>query len=86
MTGALIEDRRALERRLLDGYLDELRAHGVTDVPSRDDAFAAHCRQMVHGYLSILTPVEMQPDRFAVAMGKRFATAMEDLGTLDSLR
>ncbi|BBZ14961.1 hypothetical protein [Mycobacterium branderi] len=39
---------------------------------------------MMHGYLNILTPVEMQPDRFAVSMGARFTSAMEELDTLGS--
>ncbi|WP_375483432.1 phosphotransferase [uncultured Mycobacterium sp.] len=85
MTGALTpEDRAASERDLLKLYLDELRVHGADDVPSIDAAFLAHRRHMMHGYLNILCPTEMQPDRFAVAMGQRFAVAIEDLGTLES--
>lgn len=87
MTGALRpDDRRRNERALLALYLDELRRHGAREVPSLEEAFLAHRRHMMHGYLSILTPVQMQPDRFAVSMARRFATAMEDLDTLDSLR
>lgn len=87
ITGALDpRDRRASERDLLELFLGELRRNGAEDVPSLDDAFLAHRRQMMHGYLNILTPVQMQPDRFAVAMGTRFATAMDDLDTLGSLR
>ncbi|MEU6562996.1 phosphotransferase [Nocardia nova] len=85
MTGALEPaDRHASERDLLSLYLDELRRAGADDVPTLDAAFSAHRQHMMHGYLSILTPVEMQPDRFAVAMGRRFAAAMEDLDTLRS--
>jgi len=85
LTGALTpEDRHDAERDLLALYLDELRRNGARDVPDLDACFTAHRRHMMHGYLNILTPVEMQPDRFAVAMGQRFATAMEDLDTLAS--
>jgi aminoglycoside/choline kinase family phosphotransferase len=85
LTGALTtEDRRNSERDLLALYLDELRGTGADEVPGLDAAFAAHRRHMMHGYLNILTPVEMQPDRFAVSMGRRFAAAMEDLDTLGS--
>ncbi|MGV0793489.1 aminoglycoside phosphotransferase family protein [Mycolicibacterium sp. XJ1819] len=87
MTGAMNpEDRSRSERDLLSLYLDELRRAGVEAVPSLDDAFLAHRRHMMHGYLNIVTPIEMQPDRFAVAMGSRFAAAMEDLDTFGSLR
>jgi hypothetical protein len=36
---------------------------------------------MMHRYLNLngFTPVEMQPIRFAVAMGARFAAAMDEL-------
>lgn len=63
----------------------ELRRQGADEVPDLDAAFLAHRRHMMHGYLNILTPVEMQPDRFAVSMGQHFAAAMEDLDTLGSL-
>ncbi len=85
LTGALTtEDRRTSERDLLALYLEELRRNGVDEVPDLNTAFTAHRRHMMHGYLNILTPVEMQPDRFAVSMGRRFAAAMEDLDTLGS--
>lgn len=85
VTGALTpDDRHNAERDLLALYLDELRRNDVRDVPDPDACFTAHRRHMMHGYLNILTPVEMQPDRFAVAMGQRFAAAMKDLDTLAS--
>lgn len=85
MTGALRpEDRRNSERELLAMFLNELKRHGAGDVPSFDAAFLAHRQHMMHGYMNILTPVEMQPDRFAVSMGQRFAVAMDDLDTLGS--
>lgn len=85
LTGALTpQDRSKSERDLLALYLDELRSSGAEDLPDLDAAFTAHRRHMMHGYLNILTPVEMQPDRFAVSMGRRFAEAMDDLDTLGS--
>lgn len=86
LTGALTpEDRRAAESDLLRAYLDELACRDVCGVPDFEDAFLAHRRHMMHGYLSILTPEQMQPDRFAAAMGQRFAIAMQELDTLGSL-
>jgi aminoglycoside phosphotransferase (APT) family kinase protein len=82
LTGALtVEDRRGAERDLLRLYLDRL-AGGVVEAPGFDDAFLAHRRHMMHGFLSILTPDQMQPDHFARAMGLRFAQAADDLETL----
>lgn len=85
MTGALSpDDRSSNEQALLALYLDELSRTGADEVPALEEAFLAHRRHMVHGYLNILTPVQMQPDRFAVAMGTRFAAAMDELDTLRS--
>jgi hypothetical protein len=76
LTGALSpDDRREAERDPLGEYVEDLRSHGV-DAPPLDDVFVAHLRQMMHGYLNILTPVEMQPDWFAIDM--------DDLDTLSS--
>jgi len=85
VTGAMNpEDRSNFERELLSLYLDELRRNGADEAPSFNDTFLAHRRQMMCGYLKILTPVEMQPVRFAVSMGIRFAAAMDELDTLGS--
>jgi aminoglycoside/choline kinase family phosphotransferase len=84
LTGALdTEVRRVNEQDLLRDYLGRLAASGV-DAPSFNDAWLAHRRHMMHGYLSILTPDQMQPDSFATIMGGRFARAADDLETLSA--
>jgi aminoglycoside/choline kinase family phosphotransferase len=86
ITGALDpNDRSDNERDLLGEYLDGLRGAGVAAPPSLDETFLAHRRHMMHGYLNVLTPVEMQPDRFAIQMGSRFVAALTDLDTLGCL-
>src|SRR3546814_5996560 len=37
-----VEDRRAAEKDLLAGYLTALKAHGVANPPSREDAWEAY--------------------------------------------
>lgn len=86
LTGALTpEERQATEHDLLTLYRRALTAHGV-DAPSRDELWLAHRRHMLHGYLSLLTPEESQPESFATTMGQRFSYAATDLDTLGALR
>jgi hypothetical protein len=85
LTGALDPtDRRAAERDLLTLYRNALRARGV-DAPSCDELWLAHRRHMLHGYLSLFTPEDSQPELFATTMGQRFACAATDLDTLGAL-
>jgi Ser/Thr protein kinase RdoA (MazF antagonist) len=86
LTGALDpKDRRDSERDLLSAYRGRLRAFGV-DAPSEDEIWLAHRRHLVHGFLSLLTPEESQPESFAVTMGTRFAIAANELDTVGALR
>lgn len=85
LTGALDPaDRRAAERDLLTLYRSALHARGV-DAPSGDELWLAHRRHMLHGYLSLFTPEDSQPESFATTMGKRFACAATELDTLGAL-
>jgi hypothetical protein len=86
LTGALAPaDRRTAERDLLALYRRELTSRGVA-APSADDFWLAHRRHMLHGFLSLFTPEESQPESFATTMGERFACAATDLDTIGALR
>ena len=86
LAGALdVEERRANERDLLDHYLQHLRAHGGPEL-SRDDAWLGYRRHVMHGFLWVLTPEEMQPVENTAAMAARYSVAAEDLDVLGALR
>ncbi len=79
------EDRRTYERELVEHYVGELRARGVEDSPSSEDAWRAHRRQVLYGIVGLFCTPEMQPAEFATRMGTRFAVAADDLGSLELL-
>jgi hypothetical protein len=79
LAGALsIDDRRAHEVALLQGYLDGLAAHGVADPPVWDDAWLTYRRHFLHGLLWFLCPTQMQPVDIINANVERFAVACTD--------
>ena len=83
--GALsIEDRRAHERELLDGYLEAFAAAGGPLV-GMDVAWPDYVRHTLHGILWAATPAVMQPLERIVAMAERYAAAIEDHDTLREL-
>lgn len=85
LVGALDpEDRRASERELLRTYLAALAAAGAP-APSFDDAWLDYRRHLVHGFLWVVCPVEMQPIDVISANVERFATAVFDLDTVGAL-
>lgn len=86
LIGALsVEDRRRHERELLKHYLSCLGAIDGVDAPSFDQAWLAYRRQVMHGFMWVATPPEMQPDEIVAANTVRFCTALSDLETLDAL-
>ena len=89
-TALSIDDRRAWEEELLRFYLDRLRAAGG---PSVNFAEAwLHYRQQLPAALAwwtvTLSPPaglpDMQPHETAVEFVRRIATAIDDLGSLDT--
>jgi hypothetical protein len=85
LAGALtVQDRRADERGLLAGYLDQLRGHGGPGIPP-DEAWLAYRRHVLHGFLWVLTPEEMQPAANTAAMAARYSAAADDLEVLNAL-
>jgi hypothetical protein len=83
--GALtVEDRRAHEADLLRRYLDRLNA--ATDARlGWDDAWLAYRQHLLHGFLWVLTPEEMQPAPITAANTERYAAAVSDHDTLGLL-
>jgi hypothetical protein len=83
--GALsVEDRRAHERDLLNGYLAALSALGGPRI-DHDEAWLAYRRHTLHGLLWAVTPAQMQPLERVVAMAERHATAIEDHDSLTAI-
>lgn len=86
-TALTVEDRRAWEHQLLKEYLDAFRAAGGPAIDF-DEAWL-HYRQHLPTVLAFWTMtvawVIAQPAASYFELTKRIATAMDDLGTLDSL-
>lgn len=85
LAGALaVEHRRANERELLRLYRQALRAGGGPDVDD-DQAWLGYRRHVLHGYLWVLTPEEMQSAENTTAMTRRYSAAADDLDSLDAI-
>ena len=82
-TGLTVGDRRRHERDLLDYYLDRLKAHGVTEAPSREEAWTEYRRASVWNvYIGWLTtPTVNYGWEISVMAHLRVMTAFEDLET-----
>jgi hypothetical protein len=83
VTGLAVEDRRRLERELLGYYLERLRAHGVADAPSAEEAWTEYRRAAAWNvYIGWLTtPVVNYGWEICVMAHLRVMTAFEDLET-----
>ena len=80
------EHRRAHERDLITGYLDELARAGVQSPPSFDDLWRLYRIHMMYGYVAWLTNrEEFQPEEVTAATLQRFAAAVIDLDTASLL-
>lgn len=85
LVGSLtVADRRAAERSLLDGYLQELAGRGVA-APDPDVAWLAYRRNILHGLRWVCTPLGGYPEPSVAAYLTRFAIAATDLDALASL-
>lgn len=86
LIGALsVEDRRNHERTLLRHYLDVLGAHPGVTAPGLDAFWLSYRQQVMHGFMWVATPPQMQPDDIVEASTTRFCSAFEDLETLAAL-
>ncbi|MEX2558146.1 MAG: phosphotransferase [Actinomycetota bacterium] len=79
-----IDDRRAHERALLSGYLERLASYGAP-APGLDEAWLAYRRNVMHGFMWVVNPEELQPEDVNTACATRFARAAEDLATFAAL-
>lgn len=79
-----VDDRRHHEERLLRAYLDRLNADSGADL-GWDDAWLAYRQHLLHGFLWVLTPEEMQPEPITAANTERYAAAVADHDTLGLL-
>jgi hypothetical protein len=87
-TALSIEDRRNHERDLLAYYLDRLRAAGVAQPPTFDEAWLEYRRALVWGvYIGWLTtPVVNYGWEINVLNHLRLTTAFEDHETMKAVR
>lgn len=86
------DERRSWEKELLELYLDRLKAAGVADPPSFDEAWLAYRQQPLHALIFGLFTLggsrfepELQPRDYTLFAIERIARHVVDLGTLDAL-
>jgi hypothetical protein len=78
-------DRRRWDAALVDYYLGRLKAEGVNDPPSLDQAMADFRLQIVDGlFYWMVNPPEWQSEANNCAVAPRFALAALDHGTFDA--
>lgn len=87
MVGGLdIVDRREWERPLLAYYIERLKAHGVANPPTFEEAWAAHRRDVVYCYIVfVVNENAYQSEDINVGYLARYATATLDLGSKELL-
>jgi aminoglycoside phosphotransferase (APT) family kinase protein len=86
--GMSTQDRRAVERDLLDVYRKALAAGGGPDF-SRDDLWTRYRQAGLYAYVSPLTVAAlggMQTEEVSMEGLRRAVAALEDLETVDALR
>jgi hypothetical protein len=86
--GMSTQDRRVVERDLLDVYRKALAAGGGPDF-SRDDLWTRYRRAGLYAYVSPLTVAAlggMQTEEVSMEGLRRAVAALEDLETVDALR
>ncbi|GAA5129696.1 aminoglycoside phosphotransferase family protein [Haloechinothrix salitolerans] len=90
--GLATEDRRRWEKDLLEYYLDRLRAAGVREPPSFDEAWLAYRQQPLHALVFGLFTLggskvepELQPRDYTLFAIERIARHVTDLDTLDAI-
>lgn len=80
-----VEDRRRHEAALIRHYLDCLSLHCPEEVPAFDEAWLAYRQHQAWCFLTVLCPVEKQPETVCLRWAERACAAIEDLETLKSL-
>lgn len=83
MTALSVEDRRRLERPLLEYYLEQLRFYGVPDdALTFDQAWLQYSCNALWVSTAAVCPVSSQYEAVCSAYTERAMTAVMDLGTL----
>lgn len=79
--------RRAHQHDLLSGYLQQLAAHGVPEVPTPAEAELAHRRAALWGLVIgwLICPPENYGPEITIANISRTVAAVRDLRTLDAI-
>lgn len=87
LSTALTSDQRAThERDLLRGYLDRLKALGVPDAPTFDDAWLRYRQSALYGIaMWLITPGGVHSDEAQAENLRRCLVAGEELETLGAL-
>ena len=79
-----IEQRRALEKVQIEGYLARLRTPGVA-APTFDAAWRDYVRHAMWSFMTALCPVEMQPEDLCILNAERACAAITDLRTVEAI-
>ncbi|KAA9156777.1 phosphotransferase [Amycolatopsis acidicola] len=77
-----VEDRREHEQSLVRHYLERLAVH-AGQAPGFEDAWLDYRRHAIWCFLTVLCPVERQPEEVCLANAERTCAALADLATLD---
>lgn len=81
-----VADRPRWERELVGHYLDEVKRHGVADVPTLDEAMRQHGAFLIEGFCLVLTnDAYFMPEAPITAYAARFSQAMLDNDTMGLL-
>lgn len=84
VTGLTVSDRRAHERDLLAGYLQDLAEAGASP-PTFDEAFDAYAAHTMWSFMWVLCPVAMHSEDVCTLNAERACAAIEDHDTLGRL-
>ena len=78
-------DRRASERELIRGYLEELARHGISP-PDLDETMRHYAAFLAYGFcIFIVNDAVWQPEAINTAYTARFSAAMMDNDTIGAL-
>lgn len=77
------EERAASERRLLDHYMDRLRAHGATP-PDREAAWTEYRAHMAYGFFMWAITQKVEP-AIVEEFNRRLGLAVTELGSFELL-
>ncbi len=87
-----VEDRRNWERDLMKLYLEHLKARGVANLPTFEQAWLGYRQQIFHAFVFAAMTIgsgalqpKMQSDEWCLVAINRYTEMMTDLESLDAL-